>query len=188
MNVMLDQLQNYLSLIQANLWPALLLLGLLWGIFLLNFLLGYRLNILGIYPRHIFGIPGIFCSPFLHASFNHLFFNSIPFLVLTDFLLIGGFKQFIHISLLITLISGTTLWCFGRRAIHVGASGVIMGYFAYLLAVAYRSPSLLTIPIAIICLYYFGGLIFSLFPKEKHVSWEGHLFGFIAGLITAFLL
>lgn len=85
---------------------------------------------------------------------------------------------------MITLVSGGILWLIGRRAIHVGASGLIMGYWGYLLVYAYQHPSILSYVLAIICIYYFGGLLLSIFPKEDSVSWEGHLFGLFAGILA----
>lgn len=76
---------------------------------------------------------------------------------------------------------------FGRRAIHIGASALITGYWGYLLINAYRQPSLMAIVLAIVCAYYFSGIFFGLFPSEEKVSWEGHLLGCIAGIATNFL-
>jgi len=187
MNNFISQLNFDLSLIQANIPLAGLMILGLWIINIVNSLLGYRLNILGIYPRHIFGLIGIPCAPFLHGSFSHLFFNSIPLIVLLDFMLINGTQKFIYVTATIVLLSGTAVWLVGRRALHVGASSVIMGYWGYLLVDAYRHPSILTIILAIVCVYYFGSLLLSLFPREERVSWEGHVFGFLAGLIAVYL-
>jgi membrane associated rhomboid family serine protease len=183
----LNQIQSAISLVKDNIPLALLLIGFLWGILIVNKLVGYRLNLLGIYPRHLIGLIGIPIHPLLHGGFNHLFFNSIPLFVLLTFVLTGGINSFICITLSITLISGFAIWLFGRRAIHIGASDLIMGYWGYLLVDAYQHPSILTYILAIICIYYFGGLLLSVFPQEERISWEGHLFGLIAGIATAFL-
>lgn len=186
MEPFLNSVQNSLSLIRLNLPFALLLLGILWGVLILNKLMGSRLNRLGIYPRHLSGLIGIPLHPFLHGSFNHLFFNSIPFIVLATFILTHGMSIFICVSVSITLISGALLWLFGRKAIHIGASDLIMGYWGYLLIDAYQHPSILTLILAMVSLYYFGSLLLSIFPQEERVSWEGHLFGLIAGIATAY--
>lgn len=187
MNNLLEQLITFMSLMKNSVPLTLQLLSIFWGVFMLSFLMGYRLNILGIYPRHVWGLPGILCSPFLHGDFNHLFFNSIPLFVLINFILAtGGLAYLIHMSFIIILVSGLGVWLFGRKGIHVGASSLIMGYFSDLLANAYQHPSINTIILAIIILYYFGGFLLDLFPREERVSWEGHLFGFLAGLIAVF--
>lgn len=180
-------LQNIITSIQYNYIFVLKLIGILWAIQVINFILGYRLNFLGIYPRNIFGLPGIICSPFLHGNFNHLFFNSIPLFVLINLVLFNGHAEFYYISIIIILISGSALWLFGRKAIHIGSSTLIMGYFGYLLINAYHQPTMVTVLLAAVCIYYFGGLFLALFPGEKGISWEGHVFGCAAGIAAAFL-
>lgn len=178
----ISQLQSIPALVQTNLPISLSIIAGLWLIYFINLLLGGRLNILGIYSRHPLGLIGIFFSPFLHSNFNHLFFNSIPLFVLINFMLLDGLQTFIRVSIIIILLSGLGTWLFGRKAIHIGASSVIMGYWSYLLLSAYKNPTVLSLVLALVCLYYFGGLLFSLFPSEEKVSWEGHVFGFLAGI------
>lgn len=187
LNNLLSQLSNIFDLLKTNTLNATLFIVLLWIIHFINVLLHYRLNIFGVYPRNAWGLIGIPCFSFLHGNFNHLFFNSIPLIVLTNFMLLNGMQKFIHISVMIILISGAALWLFGRRAIHIGASCLVMGYFGYLLVNAYQHPSLLTIILALVCLYYFGGLLGEFFPSQEKISWEGHIFGFIAGLAAVYI-
>ncbi len=186
-NNLLLQLQYVFAAMQANVPYCLMIIGGLLAIHILNALLGYRLNLLGIRPRRFSGLIGIPFSSFLHADFNHLFFNSIPLFVLTNFLLIGGIPKFILITITIILCSGIAVWLFGRKGIHIGASGLAMGYWGYLLVNAYLYPSIMTVILAVICLYYFGGLLFSLFPGGRNESWEGHVFGFLSGLLAFYL-
>lgn len=186
MSNILNELQTILAVLQSNVSMALWILSIFWIVFFVNLLLGQRLNILGIFPRRIWGLPGILFAPFLHANLTHLIFNSVPLFVFTDFLLIFGLHKFLCISLVIILGSGFGIWLLGRKALHIGASALIMGYFSYLLVMAYKHPSLLTVLLAIIAIYYFGGLFLNLFPREERVSWEGHLFGFLAGLAAIY--
>lgn len=183
----LDQLQNAIAVVRVNIPIALLLIGILWVVLLINKLVGYRLNILGIYPRNPFGLLGIIFHPLLHGSFNHLFFNSIPLFVLLTFMLTTGITTFICVSVIIILLSGLCIWLFGRKAIHIGASGLIMGYWGYLLVFAYKNPSILSYILAIICIYYFGSLLISIFPSEEKTSWEGHLFGLGSGIAATYI-
>lgn len=177
-----QQLGNVVEAIQANLLLSLQCVSVLWVVHIVNILLGRRLNIFGIYPRKIWGLIGIPCSPFLHANFSHLFLNSIPLVILIDLLLSNGTSYFLHLTIIVTTLGGLATWMFGRPAIHIGASHIIMGYWGFLLMNAYRNPSVVTIILAIICLYYFGGMLLNLFPQEEKTSWEGHLFGFLAGV------
>jgi membrane associated rhomboid family serine protease len=180
-----NQFDQAIFAMKGNMPLVLRLIGALYAIHFLNCILGYRLNLLGIYPRKWFGLCGIFFSPFLHGNFNHLFFNSIPLFTLLCFVLLYGINTFLCVSALIMLIGGLGTWLFGRRGIHIGASGLIMGYWGYLLFYAYQQPSAISIALAGICLYYFGGLLFNLFPLEVKSSWEAHFFGFLAGLVAA---
>lgn len=180
-------LQTLLQTIQDNLSLLLGIALLLWGLLLVNKLLGYRLNYLGIIPRTGRGLIGIIFSPFLHANATHLFFNTFPLLALACFVLVGGQALFWKVTISIILLSGALIWLFGRRAIHIGASALVTGYWGYLLINAYLQPSLMAIVLAVICAYYFGGLFFGLFPSEEKISWEGHLLGCIAGIATNFL-
>lgn len=168
-----------------NLVPVLIMLGILWCIQIVNTFLGRRLNYLGIYPRHLIGLPGIVLSPLLHGDFNHLFFNSIPLFILMNFILVGGWHYFIVVTLSITLLSGCLIWIVGRRAIHIGASSLIMGYWSFLLINTYQHPSAFSILLAILTLYYLGSLVLHLFPQGPEISWEGHVCGAAAGIVTA---
>ncbi|KTC75185.1 AraC family transcriptional regulator [Legionella birminghamensis] len=189
---MLDKLTQSLVLIisqtQANLNILLVILAILWSVFLVNILLGKRLFYLGIFPRKIIGLPGIVCAPFLHANFNHLFFNSIPLVVLSSFLLINGLDYFLIVSMAITLISGFLIWCFAKPGLHIGASAVITGYWSLLVSNIAEQGGLTAIILGVISLYYFAGIFLGVFPGKKGVSWEGHLFGLIAGILVSFWL
>lgn len=189
---MLDQIADSFMLIasqtKTNIEFLSQILLLLWGIYGLNLFLGKRLLYLGIVPRHLQGLPGIVCAPFLHADFNHLFFNSIPLIVLSNFILIQGIPFFLHVTLLITLLSGVLTWCFAKHGLHIGASGVITGYWALLVANIYQQGTLTAIILGMVCIYYFAGILFSIFPGERNVSWQGHLFGLISGLIVSYYI
>ena len=185
-NALLDSLLLIPQQIQGNLDILAWIVGILWGVFFLNQLLGGVLFVLGIIPRKIYGLPGILFSPFLHTNFNHLFFNTIPLLVLSAFILIHGLPYFILVTLSITLLSGTLVWIFAKPGRHIGASGVITGYWGLLVTDIYYEGSASAILLGIVSLYYFAGIFFGIFPGKKGVSWEGHLFGLLAGIATAF--
>ncbi len=174
---------------KVNIDFVLLALLMLLIIHTVNAMLGYRLTRLGIMPRCIFGMPGIVLSSLIHYDFNHLFYNSIPLFFLLNFVLIltPSMSHFYCVTVGIVLLSGSAIWLFGRRAIHIGASSLVMGYFAYCLAYAYYQVSLMTILLAIVLLYYLSGLFLNLLPGGKDISWEGHVFGFLAGLMTVYL-
>ena len=188
MNNMIESVLFITEQIQSNLEILAWITLILWGIFFINQALGQRLLFLGIIPRKIYGLPGILFAPLLHANFNHLFFNTIPLLVLSAFLLVHGLPYFMMVTLLITMISGILIWCFAKSGLHVGASAVITGFWGLLITDIYQEGSATAILLGIISLYYFAGIFFGIFPSKRGVSWEGHLFGLFAGIATAFIL
>lgn len=178
-----------LMLSVANYLPLTLgIIAALWIIQLINMILGYRLNYLGIIPRHLFGLIGIPCSPFLHQNFVHVLFNSLPLFLLANLVLLDGYHEFIAVSIFIIVTGGLLVWLLGRSAIHFGSSMIIMGYFGYLVTKAYQHHTLMNILLVVVCIYYFGGLLTALIPGRKGVSWEGHVFGFLAGVGAAMFL
>ena len=188
-NNLLDSLNFIIQQTQNNAPVLAQLMAVLWGVFIINklFLHNALLN-LGIRPRRLSGLIGIFATPFLHANFNHLFYNSIPLLVFSNFILIHGIPFFIEVTLLITIISGLLTWALAKPGIHIGASGVITGYWGLLVMDIYQQGSILAILLGGFCLYFFAGIILGIFPGERGVSWQGHLFGLIAGILTSYLL
>lgn len=160
----------------------------LWIIHFVNLFSGYGLNNFGIYPRSLDGIYGILFAPFLHGGLTHLLLNTIPLAIMGGIIILRSIKEFFLISLIITFISGVAIWIFGRDAYHIGASGLIFGYFGYLVACGWFERTASSIIIAAIIFFLYGGMIFYLIPTNSRVSWEAHLFGFLAGIIGAKIL
>jgi membrane associated rhomboid family serine protease len=99
----------------------------------------------------------------------------------------GGVGTFYGITLVVVVVGGLGVWLFARKGLHIGASGLISGYFGYILITAYTAPGLITILLAILAVYYFGGIFLGIFPGKKDISWEAHLFGFLGGILYAYL-
>lgn len=171
--------------IKNNAPDVLRVIGALWLIQGLNTIVGNKLCVLGVIPRRIYGLMGIIWSPFIHHGFSHVFFNSIPLFILLSSILIFGVPAAICITVMIVLLSGLGVWLFGRNAIHVGASGVIMGYMGYVLYGAYYTSSVSSVVVGVLCFYYLGSILFSIIPTDESASWEGHLFGLLSGIFTA---
>ena len=186
MLVAIDQMVDASKIIQENVPEILSLIAIAWGVQLVNMMLGYRLNIFGIIPRYLIGLPGILFSSFLHGSLNHIFMNTIFFFVMACMVSVHGMAGFKIVSISIILISGSLVWLLARRACHVGASSLIMGYWSYVMVKAYFDPGAIDVIAAGVGMYYFGvDLLASVAPGKRGVSVEGHIAGLVAGGITA---
>ncbi len=160
-------------------------LAVLWVAETVNTVFGHRLNVFGIYPREIETLPGILLWPLLHANFQHLIMNTTPLAMLGFFVALRGWKVFIKASLLILVIGGLGVWLFGRPAYHIGASGLVFGFFGFLVAIGIYEKSLSALAIASFAIFYYGGLIYGVLPAGGFVSWEAHLSGLCAGVFAA---
>ncbi len=180
------------SLFQTMKNHAVLLFGLIgtmWAVEISDLLPFAHLDRFGIQPRTLSGLVGILCAPFLHAGFGHLLANTIPFLVLGGIVLLGGSRVFWSVTLLVILMGGLGVWLFAPKFTnHVGASGVIFGYFGFLMARGFFERSVRWILTACAIFVLYGGLLFGVLPLRSGVSWQGHLFGFLGGIIAARLL
>ena len=187
MEFIANNLNNFVQVFLSQLPFFLKFISVFWFVHLLNrFVFKGKLLVLGILPRHPFGLIGIVASPFLHRDWAHLIANSLMLTVLGMFVLVSGLTIFLIVTVMIILMSGLLTWTFAREGLHVGASGLVMGYWGYLLLECYYRPSVSAIAIVAVCLYYFIGMFSNLFPQDKTVSWEGHVFGFVSGVLTVF--
>ncbi|MDF1815578.1 MAG: rhomboid family intramembrane serine protease [Verrucomicrobiales bacterium] len=178
------------SLVAAFFDNTFLLLGLTflaWGIELVDWVLGHYLdNSFGIRPRDVTGLSGILTAHWLHGGPKHLISNTLPFLMLGGFVLLGGKKLFWKVTLFVALIGGGLLWLLGGSGEnHIGASLVIFGYLGFLLARGFFERSGLWITVSVVTLLLYGGMIFGILPGQEGVSWMGHLFGFFCGIAAA---
>ena len=183
-----NQLNAIVTACLNNAAFVLILIASLWVIQFLNAATGYYFNRFGLIPRNTRGLLGIPLCPLLHGNFEHLFVNSIVLFVLLSLMLLYGMHTFIVATLIIVLGGGFLVWLFARRAIHIGASGLVMGYWGFLLVSAYRQGTMFAIIIGVLCLVYFSSLFMNLFPTDRRTSWEAHLFGFIAGVGAVFAI
>ncbi|MBT8062065.1 MAG: rhomboid family intramembrane serine protease [Gammaproteobacteria bacterium] len=161
------------------------LLILVWIVELVNFLLGHSLNNFGLIPRQLDGLGGILFAPLLHGGFGHLISNTGGLLALGGLVAMRGEKHFVSTSLAIVLLGGALVWLFGRTALHVGASGLVFGYFGLLIGRGWFRRTADSLVIAALVILIYGGLLWGLNPLQQFVSWEGHLAGFLAGLAVA---
>lgn len=165
------------------------LLAVMWAAEILDLLPFLHLDRYGIHPRSASGLSGIAFAPFLHAGFSHLILNSLPFIVLGGAVLLSGVHVFWGVTIFVTVAGGFGVWLFAEKfSNHIGASGLIFGYLGFLLSRAVFGKSLPSIAIALAILVGYGGLLAGVVPAQAGVSWQGHLFGFLAGIGAARLI
>ena len=140
---------------------------------------------LALHPRDVGGLVGILGMPFVHGSLHHLLANTVPLLIMGGLLVARGAAYFLRVSAAIALLGGVTLWLLGREAAHIGASGLVFGIFGFLIVRGIYERSVRSALVALVVFLTYGTMIFGVLPQGGHVSWEGHLFGLIAGAVVA---
>ena len=176
------------KILRSLILPSLFIL-LLWIIKLGEVLTDTNLVFLGVYPRSLGGLLGIFTSPLVHGDFKHLFANSVPLFVLGGSLFYFYREISIKTFLLIYFISGICVWMGARESYHIGASGVVYGLASFLFfsGIFRRDGRLLAITMLVTFLY--GSMVWGIFPDvypEENISYESHFWGLITGMILAF--
>lgn len=162
--------------------------ALLWIVEVLDWLwLGGALDGFGIQPRTWRGLQAIVVAPWLHADFGHLLANTLPFVVLGWFVMVRRTTDFFIVTLASLLASGAGIWLFGgASSLHLGISGVIFGFLGYLLARGYYERSAAAVAMAVLAFLLYGSMVWGMLPLYQGISWQGHLFGFVGGVLVAY--
>lgn len=160
--------------------------ALLWLVFLFELVENINLSWYGIYPRTVHGLIGVIVSPLLHGDFDHLWSNSIPLLVLGTIIVYFYRPIAFQIFAWVYLMTGIWVWAAGRPSYHIGASGIIYGFvsFVFFSGVFRKDTRLLALSLFVTFLY--GGTVWGILPLQSGISFESHLLGALAGLITAY--
>ena len=161
---------------------------LMWLVETIDIVAG-NLDDAGIHPRDVDGLPGIAASPFLHAGFGHLIGNTLPFLVLGAAIAVGGLMRTLAVVGIVAVIGGLGTWLTApSNTVVIGASGLVFGFATYLVARgAYtRTPWHIVAGLVVIVIY--GSTLLTGLVPTPGISWQGHLFGAIGGLVAARVL
>ena len=147
---------------------------------------GMRFAKYGVLPRTLEGLKGVLLSPFIHSDWKHLTNNALPLFVLTATL--GFFYKGIakEVFLWSWLMSGIWLWAIGRPSFHIGASGLLYALASFLFFSGFIRKHTKLMSISMFIVFLYGGMVWGIFPMKKHISWEGHLAGALAGIILAY--
>jgi membrane associated rhomboid family serine protease len=160
----------------------------LWVLEVLDTLSGHALDALALDPRVLTSLPEVFTAPLVHFGFAHLAANTVPLFVLGFLAAVRGVGRFALVSLVIVGIGGFLTWLTESPGVVGGASGVIFGYFGYLLARGIFDRRLVDILIGVGVFLVYGGMLWGVLPSDPVISWRGHLFGLLAGVAAAWLL
>ena len=171
--------------ILSILFIPLLFLLMMWLVKIIE--INFQINFVryGVFPKTIDGLKGVLFSPFIHKDFTHLINNSYPIIILGGMLFAIYHKIATQLFIWLYFISGFLLWVIGRPSFHIGASGLIYALASFLLVsgIIRKNPRLTAVSMLVIFLY--GSMIWGLLPTKEPISWEGHLAGFIAGILVA---
>jgi membrane associated rhomboid family serine protease len=165
------------------------LAALMWIVEAVDQVAGGRLDRNGIVPREIDGLDGVVWAPFLHGGFDHLIGNTIPFLLLGFAVALGGVARVVVVTVVVAVVGGVGTWLVApANTVHIGASGIVFGYAGYLVARGVFSRSARQILLGVVVLAVWGATLLRGLAPETGISWQGHLFGAIGGVVAAHLL
>ncbi len=143
----------------------------------------------GIIPRSVDGLDGILWAPYLHADWAHLFGNTLPFLVLGFLAMANGIGQWVAVTATIWLVSGAGVWLVSPDyGVTVGASGLCFGWLLFLLVRGIFNRSALQLGVALVLFMYWGSMLLGVLPTHPQISWQGHLFGALGGVLAAWFV
>jgi membrane associated rhomboid family serine protease len=142
----------------------------------------------GVRPRTLDGLSGVLWSPLLHGSWAHLAANTVPVLLFGFLAMAGGMRQWVAVTVTIWLVSGLGVWLTADPdSTTVGASGLAFGWLAFLLVRGLFNRSIKQIAVAAVLFFFWGGVLWGVLPGNPMVSWQGHMFGALAGVLAAWL-
>lgn len=170
-------------------WWSAGFVAVLWASEVIDTVLSNRLDAEGIRPGSTEGLTGILFAPLLHNGFGHLVANTLPLLVLGFLVLLSGVRRWVAVTAIVWVVGGVGTWLFGGAGtVHLGASGVVFGWLAYLIlrGLFTRNPGQILVGAAVFLLW--GGLLLGVLPGQPGISWQGHLFGALGGVLAAWWL
>jgi membrane associated rhomboid family serine protease len=170
----------------AGVQVVLALLAAMWVLEVVDVALDHRLDHYGIEPRDPDGLVGVVAAPFLHADFGHLIANTIPFVTLGIIIGLQGVARVLAVTGIVMVVSGLGTWLVAPdNSIHIGASGIVFGYATYLLARGIFNRDLVEIAIGLGVAAIWGTALFGGLIPQDGVSWQGHFFGAVGGVVAA---
>ena len=165
------------------------MVALMWGLEVIDSIAGGSLDQYGIEPREDGGLVGVVAAPFLHAGFGHLIANTLPFVVMGLVIAFKGAMRVLAVTAIVGLVSGLGTWLVAPEfTLHIGASGVVFGYATYLISRGAFNRDALELAVGLIVVLVWGTALLGGLRPEDGISWQGHLFGAVGGVVAARVL
>ncbi|MCF6524705.1 rhomboid family intramembrane serine protease [Streptomyces sp. JJ36] len=166
----------------------LLWVGLLWVLEAADQATGNALDTFGVSPRRTDELADVIPAAFLHFGFDHLMANTLPLLVLGFMAALRGTGRFLAVALTIIVISGLGVWLTApENSNTAGASGLVFGLFGYLVVRGFVDRRITDVALGGVVVVFYGSILWGVLPTSAGISWQGHLFGLIGGVVAAFL-
>jgi membrane associated rhomboid family serine protease len=158
---------------------------IMWVVFSIRFFVGIDLNHFGIMPRTWYGLIGVLTAPFIHGNSVHIISNTIPLLFLgwTLFFFYEPIAK--KVFVFCYFITNLLVWVFARPSIHIGASGLVYGIAFFLIFYGFFKKDFKSLAISVTVIFFYGSMVYGIFPSQGRISWESHLIGAIVGGYTA---
>ncbi len=177
--------QSYFKFSNAVVIAPLFAMLAIWSVYWVELRFKINLNEYGLYPRTFEGLRGVFFSPFIHGSLAHLYNNTIPLALLLASLFYFYRHAAIKVLFIGVVVSGLLTWGIGRPSYHIGASGIIYLLVSFIFFKGIFTKYYRLVALSLIIVFIYGSLLWYIFPVKDGISWEGHLGGFLTGLVLA---
>lgn len=167
-------------------WFPAILVVVLAGIWLFEVESGIRLRGLGVAPRDPKGLLGLLGMPLVHGDWKHLINNSFPLLILGAGIYYFYKKVFFRVLFWSWVFPGLAVWLIGQPgSVHIGASGIVYAFASFIFFSGIFRNHLKLIALSMVIVFFYGSMIWGIFPIVPTMSWEGHLGGGLIGLFLA---
>ncbi|GAA2076623.1 rhomboid family intramembrane serine protease [Streptomyces albiaxialis] len=162
--------------------------ALLWVLEAVDQLSGNALDTFGIEPRRVSELVDVIPASFMHFGFDHLVANTLPLLILGFLAALRGTARFLSVALIIIVTSGLGVWLIApEHSNTAGASGLIFGLFGYLLVRGFVDRRITDVALGAVVAVFYGSILWGVLPSDGGISWQGHLFGLIGGVLAAYV-
>ncbi|MFI7064238.1 rhomboid family intramembrane serine protease [Kribbella sp. NPDC050124] len=166
-----------------------LLVGLMWLSEIVDTAMNGALDQYGIISRDPEGLLGVVTAPFLHLGFGHLISNTLPLVTLGALIALSGAARLFAVTAIVTVIGGIGTWLISPpNTITIGASGLVFGFAAYLIARGIFNRRLSQVLVGVLVIMVWGSALLGGLLPQDGISWQGHLFGAVAGVLAAWIL